>query len=250
MWFFTLSKLFWLIFAPSHLLALTSIGAAILLTMKFERIGRRLAIASAVLFVVIGISPTGTWLTRPLEDRFPRPEWPSHIDGVLVLGGGLRTSILESRRAPATEMSEARLVSAYELARRYPGARVLFSGGSASVGGAKVTEAQAARYIFGQMGLSPKRLLLEDRSRNTWENILFSRKLAKPGPGETWVLATSAIHLPRAMRVAERMHWKMIPWPTDYLTAHNQPVGLADVSGNLTLVDDAVHEWIGLLAYR
>ena len=247
--FFIASKLFWLVFAPSHFLALLTVAAAILLQTKYDRIGRRLAAAAAVLFVVIGIFPTGIWLARPLEDRITRPNWPSHVDGVLVLGGGLGTPILYSRRVPARALSEARLVSAYELARRYPNARIVFSSGSGSISDV-FGDAPAAWYIFRQMGLNPKRLTLEGRSRNTWENIVFSRKIAQPRPGEVWVLATSAIHMPRAMRVAERAHWKMIPWPTDYLTTPDGFGNVFTIPGNLEATDNAIHEWIGLLAYR
>jgi uncharacterized SAM-binding protein YcdF (DUF218 family) len=248
--FFIASKLFWLVFAPSHFLALLTIATAILLNTRFDYVGRKLAVAAAVLFVVLGILPTGAWLAQPLEDRFTRPAWPSHVDGILVLGGGLDTQILEARRAPATERSEARLVSAYELARRYPNARVVFSGGSGRIGGVGGVEAQAAKYIFGQMGLDPRRLTLEGRSRNTWENILFSKKLVKPRPGDVWVLATSALQMPRAKYVAERLHWKMIAWPTDYETARKQAHDFTDIPANLRLADAAFHEWIGLLAYR
>jgi len=248
--FFAASKLFWLIGAPSHVLLILTTAAAILLNTKFERPGRRLAIASGVLFVVIGVLPTGTWLAGPLEDRFSRSALPSHIDGVLVLGGGLHTKIVESRDAPAMESSEARLVSAFELARLYPNARVVFSGGSGDIGAPGASEARAAKRIFGQMGLNPMRLTLEDKSRNTWENFLFSQKMVKPQSGEIWVLATSAIQLPRAMRVAERAHWKMIPWPTDYMTPRSRLVFDTNISENLAIVDGAVHEWIGLIAYR
>ncbi|MGC9954174.1 MAG: YdcF family protein [Rhizomicrobium sp.] len=246
--FFIISKLFWMFFAPTHFLTLLVISAAILLNTKYERLGRRLAAASVVLFVVIGILPTGILLARPLENQLARPKWPSHVDGVLVLGGGLGSEILASRQAPATSCSEARLVSAYELARRYPNARIVFSGGPVAVGGGD--DASAAEYIFGQMGLDPKRLTLENRARNTWENIVFSRKIARPRAGETWVLATSAIHMPRAMHVAERAHWKMIPWPTDYLTTPDGFGNLFAIPGNLEATDNAIHEWIGLLAYR
>ncbi|MDE2133607.1 MAG: YdcF family protein [Alphaproteobacteria bacterium] len=241
--------MFWLIFAPSHFLALMTIAAAILLATKFERIGQRLAAAAAVLFVVIGILPTGILLARPLENRFTRPGWPSHVDGILVLGGGLDTDVLKSRAAPAATLAEARIVSAYELARRYPNARVVFSGGSGAING-KSGDAPAAKYIFGQLGLDPSRLTLEGRSHNTWENFVFSRAIAKPRPGEVWVLATSAIHMPRSMRVAERIHWNMIPWPTDYLTADGQFLGIFEIPKNLEIMDAAVHEWIGLIAYR
>jgi uncharacterized SAM-binding protein YcdF (DUF218 family) len=247
--FFIVSKLFWLVFAPSHFLALVTIAAAILLATKYERIGRRLAFASAVLFVVIGILPTGKWLTLPLGNRFTRPDWPAHVDGVLVLGGGTGTEIIVSRGVPATRSSEPRLVAAYELARRYPNARIVFSGGSGNLGGGSV-ETVGAKYIFAQMGLNPKRLILEGRSRNTGENIAFSQKTVNPRPGEVWVLAMSAIHMPRAMRIAKRAHWKMIAWPTDYSTTPKGFGALFAIPENLEATDNAIHEWIGLLAYR
>ncbi len=247
--FFTASKLFWLVFAPTHFLTLLIVSAAILLNTKFERLGRRLAYAAVVLFVVIGILPTGTWLTLPLENRFARPAWPAHVDGVLVLGGGTGTAIIVSRGVPATKSSEPRLVAAYELARRYPNARVVFSGGSGSLAGGDL-ETIGAKYIFAQMGLNPKRLTLESRSRNTGENIAFSQKLVNPKPGDVWILATSAIHMPRAMRAAKRTHWKMIAWPTDYSTTPNGFGSLFAIPGNLEATDNAIHEWIGLLAYR
>jgi uncharacterized SAM-binding protein YcdF (DUF218 family) len=198
------------------------------------------------LFVVFGILPTGTWLTLPLENRFTRPDWPAHVDGVLVLGGGTGTAIILSRGVPATKSSEPRLVAAYELARRYPNARVVFSGGSGSLAGGDL-DTVGAKYIFAQMGLDPRRLTLETRSRNTSENIALSQKLVKPKPGDVWVLATSAMHMPRAMRIAKRAHWKMIAWPTDYSTTRKGFGSFFAVPGNLEATDNAMHEWIGLL---
>ena len=194
--------------------------------------------------------PTGIWLTLPLESRYARPDWPANVDGVLVLGGGLGSEIIESRGAPASASSEARVVGAFELARRYPNARVVFSGGSGELGGSKYTDADGAKYIFAQLGMDPSRLILENRSRNTGENIAYSLKIAKPHPGEVWLLATSALHMPRAMHIAKRAHWKMIAWPTDYWTTPGEFGNLFAVPENLEAMDRAVHEWIGLLAYR
>jgi uncharacterized SAM-binding protein YcdF (DUF218 family) len=73
----------------------------------------------------------------------------------------------------------------------------------------------------------------------------------KPKPGEVWLLATAAMHMPRAMAIARKLDWPMTPWPSDYLTAPSGgDVNPLNVTGNFAYIDYVVHEWIGLLAYR
>jgi uncharacterized SAM-binding protein YcdF (DUF218 family) len=247
--FFPLAKLGWLILAPSHLVLWLALAAAIALGLGRARLGRFLGLAAALAFVVFGMLPTGDWMARPLEDEYPRPATPpAHVDGILDLGGGLGDDIRVARGAPATALSEARLVSTFELARRYPNARVVFSGGWG-----RYPDADAAAYVFAQMGLDPSRLTLERHSRDTFENLAFTQRLVRPQPGEVWVLATSAIQMPRAMAVARRLGWPMIAWPTDYLTGPgggSRPwAEYLNVAGNLERADVAAHEQLGLIAY-
>lgn len=247
--FFHFAKLSWLVLAPSRLVLWLALAAAIALVAGRARLGRRLAVATATALVVFGVLPVGDVLTRALENQYPRPTPPARVDGVVSLGGGLGTGVLLARQAPAWAASEARIVSTFELARRYPAAPVVFTGGW----GANA-DAKAAKYIFDQLGLDPARLTLEPNARDTYENLLFSQRLVHPKPGEVWLLATSAIQMPRAMAVARRLGWAMIPWPTDYLTgprlAPRPWPDYLDVVGNLSVADQAVHEWIGLIAYR
>lgn len=246
--FFLASKLFWLFFAPSHLAVWLTIAGAVLLFLKRERLARWCITAGAGLFVAFGFLPVGVWLMQPLENRYPHPALPAQVDGILVLDGGFGTGILRSRGAISSWNSEPRLVGAFALARRYPEARVVFSGSNPFA--PDDLDTVAARHIFGQLGLAPSRLLLEGKSRNTWENFVFAKALAKPKPGEVWVLCTSAYHLPRAMGIARRLGWKMIPWATDYMTAGHSRYRPLSLLRNLERADAAVHEWIGLMAYR
>jgi uncharacterized SAM-binding protein YcdF (DUF218 family) len=100
------------------------------------------------------------------------------------------------------------------------------------------------------MGLDPKRLILEPRSRNTDENIRFSKAMVKPKTGETWLLVTSAVHMPRSMAIARKNDWPMVAWSSDYITGPE--IGGMDfnIGANLAMTDFAVHEAAGVLAYR
>ena len=236
--------------APGNaLVVLLAVGVAFQWS-RWRTAGLYLATGSTVLLAVLFLFPIGYWLLQPLEDAYPRAPLPAHIDGVLVLGGAFDPDIYLSRGAPAESDVEGRFVAGAELLRRYPNARLIFSGGSGVPGG--VPESDAARLAFDQLGLDQKRVTYESRSRTTWENLLYSRRLVKPN--EVWVLATSASQLPRAMAVARKLGWTLIPWASDYKTGARQDAASvilnADLVRNLDTIDMALHEWIGIFVYR
>jgi uncharacterized SAM-binding protein YcdF (DUF218 family) len=247
--FYSLSKLFWFVGAPSHLAVWLIVAAVVLLWRKHERAARRCAIASATILIVFGFTPAGVWMMHPIEKLYPRGPLPQHIDGILILGGGTDGEIYASRGVTNADYGLARLVAAFEVARQHPEARVVFSGGPFPPSD-PVSEATAARNILIALGLEPGRIVLEPTSRNTWENFINTRAIIKPKDGETWLLVTSAFHMPRAMAIAAKVKWKMIPWPSDYMTATGSHYDSMDFAANLKRADLAVHEGIGMLAYR
>lgn len=248
--FFLLSKFLWFIVQPSHVILWLVIASAILLFSNRLRPARWLAAASVSVFLALGVTPVGYWLLQGLENSYSRPADLPPVDGILILGGGNDTAILQSRGVYGSERAMARLVSGYALARRYPSAKVVFSGGSGELNDQSVSESVATQHILLALGLSPSRLILEGKSRNTWENMVFAKKLVQPKPRETWVLATSAFHMPRAMGIAQKLGWPMLPWPTDYRTTTKIHYHFENVPDNLDMTDTAVREYIGLLTYR
>ena len=246
--FFVLSKLFWILAQPSHWLGFLVLATAISLVLRWNRAARFLGVAAVLLLVLAGFLAVP--LARDLEDRYPRPAWPAHVDGILMLGSGFDTAFFRARGVPQSNEGIWRVEAGFAAARRYPQARLVFSGGSGALGGAPFSEAETARVILAEMGQDPRQLTLESRSRNTYENILFSKEIVKPKPGEVWLLATAAMHMPRAMAIARKLDWPMTPWPSDYLTAPSGGSDLLSVTGNLAYIDYVFHEWVGLLAYR
>ena len=128
--FFYVSKLAWFVVQPSSLIALLLIGGLVLAFWR-RRWGLRLAWAGAALYVIAGFSPLGHWLMLPLEERFPRPELRAPVDGIIVLGGSVDTLVSGGRGVTALNEAGERLSEGAALARRFPSARLVFSGGSA-----------------------------------------------------------------------------------------------------------------------
>lgn len=232
--YFSLSKIIWGVVEPSHIILWCSLLAVALLLLNRRRAGLVFVILTAVLLVGLGVVPAYVWLARPLEYRFADLKPPARADGILVLGGN--------------PQGDQRLPVAYMVSRRYPNAKLVFGGGSGELIDNRPNEAAAiAGQILYDLGLAPSRLILEGHSRNTRENIQFAKALIKPRPGETWILVTSAYHMPRAMEIADGLHWKMFPWPSEHISNRHEIRSWFSVANNLDKFDVIVHERIGLL---
>jgi uncharacterized SAM-binding protein YcdF (DUF218 family) len=249
---FHLSKLFWLVASPTSILTIL-LGVGLIAAAAGRRRGaiRCLGVAAALLLLV-AILPLGAWLLLPLEERFDRPEpMPERVDGIILLGGAVQPSLSAARGVPALNDLAERLTAFLALARRHEDARLVFTGGSGALFGSPMSEAEVARDLLEGLGLPPERVTWEDRSRDTYENAVFSLALAEPRAGETWLLVTSAMHMPRAVGAFRAAGWPaLLPYPSDYLTKPRPDLLDFDLASGLFLLDRAAHEWTGLVAYR
>jgi uncharacterized SAM-binding protein YcdF (DUF218 family) len=248
--FFIASKALWFFTAPSALLIL---GALIGAAFSARRSGQLLALGCLAVLLVIGVAPAGALLIAPLENRFPAP--PANLPppyGVVVLGGAIDDDITRARGQTTFDEGAERLTEAAILARRYPSARIVYTGGSNSLTGRPSSEAEDARRLLVAMGVDSERITLETRSRNTDENARFTAALVHPESGQTWLIVTSAYHMPRAMGLFRKASFAAIADPVDYRTEGGRGDWRVNVGlpRGLALFDLAAHEWIGLLAYR
>jgi len=251
--FFIFSKTIGLLVMPSNLLMAIGLIGLVLLFTRFRRLASWLIVTSLVLIAVVGYSPLGRILLLPLEDRFP-PWDPSRgaPDGIVVLGGAISPDISVARGVIALNGAAERVTATAELAHRYPNARIIFTGGSASFDAAAALEAPLAVKEFEALGVSHDRITAEEQSRNTIENAVFSRLLADPKPGERWILVTSASHMPRAIAAFRAAGFAVEAYPVDWRTQGRRDAAepFGSFIGGLGMTDYALHEWVGLAIYR
>ena len=252
---YTLSKILGSLAQPSSLAVLALlIGIWLLTRGRAPRLSRLLAWGGLLLLVGGGLSPLGNVLILPLEQRFaavPAPQPGARVDGIILLGGFEDAHVSAGRGGLGLNEAAERVTEGLRLALRHPEAKVVFTGGA----GGLFETAEASGPIgefLAEAGVDPARLVLENRSRNTYENAVFTRELVTPRPGERWYLVTSAYHMPRAVGLFRKAGFDVIAYPVDYRTRGPDDVTrtFARVPQGLMRLDVAANEWIGLFAYR
>jgi uncharacterized SAM-binding protein YcdF (DUF218 family) len=250
--FFILTKSLGFFAVPSNVLISIGLIGLVLLCTRFGRFASWLIVTSLVLIAFVGFSPLGRILILPLEQRFPPCDASrGPPDGIVVLGGAISPDISMARGVVSLNGGAERITVATELARRYPNARIVFSGGTGSLFGGAI-EAPFAVKEFEALGIARDRITAEEQSRNTIENAVFSRLVAQPKPGERWLLVTSAVHMPRAIAAFRAAGFPVEACPVSWRT--RGPIDATEPFGSFTagleMTDVAAHEWIGLIAYR
>ncbi len=243
------------IIKPSALLMLALIlGLALMIRQPGARGPRRLAVAAVSLMLICGFLPVGNALILPLENRFAPPSantMPSNVTGIILLGGFEDGWVTAGRDGLALNEAAERLTEGVRWAKRFPAAKVVFTGGVAEFIASHNGAAGPIGAYLADMGLVSDRIVLEPAARNTYENAVMTRDLVKPKPSDTWLLITSAYHMPRSIGTFRMVGFDVTAVPVDYRTR-----GVADLwrpfkryPAGLSRIDVAVREWLGLFGY-
>jgi|TARA_B110000914_G_C15444802_1_gene437904 uncharacterized SAM-binding protein YcdF (DUF218 family) len=250
--FFLASKVIWALISPDSLIVILGVSAWIAAILKWQRVSRSVLASCALLLVLIGFFPVGEWLIAPLENRFTtNAALPSEVDGIIVLGGAILPRLSNTWQQPEVNGSADRLINFLYLARLYPNAQLVFTGGSGAVSEQEFKEAEMAQILFDQLGLAQRAIIFESESRNTSENARHSKALVTPESDENWLLVTSAFHMPRSIGVFCQEQWIVHPYPVDHYSQNGNLLRLNfSFSTNLSVLRRAVKEWVGLVAYR
>lgn len=237
-----------MVFTPLTFISLLICAGAIFRSL---RIGRLCLRGGIVLLAIAGFSPLGHNSLVWLETRHPRmTEFPDKVDGIIVLGGAIELRNSVAHQQIQLNDRAARLTEMVFLGNLYPDAKLVFTGGDGELNRTSTNESIELNTLLKNIGFNPSRVIFEGESRNTYENMEFSKTLVKPGSGEKWVLVTSAFHMPRSAAIFESNGWAVTPYPAGYLTDGQYRVYPSlDVLGNMYKFQVAAREFIGIMAY-
>lgn len=241
----------WGLFGPATWSSWLMLSAllAMLAGRRTGRWARPLLGAAVATFFVLAVLPTGYWLTRILETRFPVPQrLPADIAHVIVLTGSedLGASVLAGR--PEFTDAADRIIEGAALARALPRARLWIVGGVK--GRWTLYDVDITARAWRRLGIPAAQITVAHDSFDTCQNAAV---VAARRPAGRLLLVTSAIHMPRAMACFRANGLSPAPYPVDF---RRQPVSGAldtfrpNLSANIDQADNALHEWIGLVIYR
>lgn len=255
---FYLSQLLSFVLQP-----LTWVGAMFALALwcvsRKRMLGLALGWGALGLLVVLGWQPLPDVLLRGLEAQYPMPPWAASASapewqryaGIVVLGGALEPAWVRAGNGQvALNGAAERMTVPVALMRQHPQLQLLFTGGDGSWPATGEPEAMQAREFFESLGVRIDRMRFEAASRTTYENAVFSAALPRVDKSRPWLLVTSAWHMPRALATFRAEGWNVTPYPVDYRTGTRTPWTRYSLGKSVWRWQLALHEWVGLLAYR
>jgi uncharacterized SAM-binding protein YcdF (DUF218 family) len=257
--FLFLSKLLPLFLYP---LGLACVLLVVALVMSWRR--SRWVPLPVVLALIVLLLGSNSWvansLVRSLEwQHIPVGKLPT-ADAIVLLGGATKSAFPPR---PAVDLSEEgdRVLYAAQLYREGKAPVVIASGGRIDWRGGGLAESSDMADILVNLGVPNSAILQDSKSLNTYQNAVNVRQIMQERGIRRVLLVTSAMHMPRSLRIFQRQGIEAIPAPTDFLITQqeiNEPssspqatlLNLVPDADRLQNTTRALKEYIGTVVYH
>jgi uncharacterized SAM-binding protein YcdF (DUF218 family) len=245
------TELLWVLLQPSTLLVALVALALLATSLRWTAVAGTLMTAFLLSVAAVVALPTVEWLGAPLEDRVTPVPLPPRVDGIVVLGGAVDWRVTRERGRLSLNAAGERIAAAAALAQRYPDARLIVTGSFADAFEHDLRAQPDDASLFFGPHFADREVVFIGAARSTYEDALRSLEAARPAQGETWLLVTSAWHMPRALGTFRALGWGVQPFSVDYRTTGEARLAPNwDVATTLADLDRVVREWGALAVYR
>lgn len=250
---FYLSKILNFFINPLYILALIIlVQLFIIFFMESKKLVIFFSKLSLILFLFFGYNPLSNFLLSNIEDYIQPSKYPvQQLTGIIVLGGSFNSG-LESKERNEVSLNDSaeRLTKALEIYKKNPRLLILFSGFSGELKPQGWSESDMAKKFFLDQGVKLDNLIFENQSRNTFENVKYSKDIIANYKG-TWGLITSANHMPRSFFTFKKQGLILEPMSVDYRTGTSRMFWINfDITSGLSNWNIIFHELIGIAYYK
>jgi len=212
-----------------------------------KKIGKILIIAAIIFYYFFSISPVADLVISPLENQYKNKEQRlSDVENIVLLIGGVKKGDLpiSSKLGESSLFRTVKAVEIYFQAEHKP--TIIISGSDPISSSSRPAE-EIAKFIQS-FNVSKENILLEEKSKNSYQS---AKEIKKIIGDESFILITSAYHLPRSVYIFRKMGLDPIPVPADFKAEENYNIlDFFPDPGNLKKCDLAFHEYFGLLYYH
>lgn len=247
--FFILSKILSIFLHPFSWIVVLLIAAIIVRNSKAKN--RLLIIAVCIIFffsnsfIFHGINKL--WEYPPVS----KSDLRNHYDAAIVLGGMI--SYDKESDMVAFQENIDRLLASVPMLHNGRVDKIFFSGGSGSLVDDEL-ESEVAKEWLMEIGIPEEDILIENQSRNTYENAIYStEKLQRRYMNGNFILITSAIHMRRSKACFEKAGLDVDVYPVDYMSSRSTYyfddyfIPKSSILGSWRQL---LHEWVGYLVYK
>ncbi|MEH2140295.1 YdcF family protein [Nostoc sp.] len=256
--FLYLSKLLPLFFYPLGLACVSLVVALVTLWKRPRTAAIAIAFALSLLLFC-----SNAWIAKSLVRSLEWQNLPSAqvpvAEAIVVLGGATKSAFFPR---PTVDLSEAgdRVIYAAQLYRQKKAPIIILSGGRIDWRGSGSPESADMATILTSIGIPSEAIVQETESLNTYQNAVNVRKILESRNIKQVLLVTSAMHMPRSLRIFQRQGINAIPTPTDFLVTQGELQELSSTpkaailnllpdTDNLHQFTTALKEYIGSFVY-
>ena len=261
--FLFLSKLLPLLLYPVGLVSVVLLFSLIL-WWKYPRwLPIPLIIAFLILFLA-GNSWVSNSLVKSLEWQYiSAPSNISNAEAIVILGGGVKSKIAPRPMIDVAEQGD-RVIYGAKLYKMGKAPIIIATGGRIPWrnGQKNLSEADDMEELLLLFGIPDSAIIKEGKSFNTYDNAVNTKKILDQLNLKRIILVTSAIHMPRSVKIFTKQHLEIIPAPTDFLVTEQQVnyesnnswqnslIKLFPNSDAINQTTLAIKEYIGFVIYK
>ena len=243
-------------------LVFSLLGLSLLLWWKYPRWVPIPLVIALFIISIAGNSLLSDVFAKTLEWQYiSEPQAIPSAEAIVILGGGLKPKVYPRPMIDLAEQGD-RVIYGAKLYKMNKAPLIITTGGRIKWQNAQLnaSEADDMKELLMLFDIPESAIVTEGDSYNTHDNAVNTKVILDDLQIDRVILVTSALHMPRAIKVFEKQGIGVIPAPTDYLVSQNQLefnstwqrflLSILPNSNSLDKTTVTMKEYLGTFIYR